>query len=196
MNKDKLVNSICILLLPIISYGLLGPLEMYAASPADFSVSIWTVLLAEGTVSIIILVLGLLLFTLLPDKISNLLMKIVFIFSVISYIQYMFLNRQLARGDGNHMEWDTMHNTLVINAVVWVVLIIALAIALHYTHKYWNKIGRYASLGLGAIQLVAVVSILLTTPTGTNDTYHLSSKSALKSLVIFLAFQQFLIAYA
>lgn len=177
LRKDKLINSICILLLPLVSYGILGPLEIYAASPADFSVSMWTVLLTEGLVSFIVFAVGCLLLVLLPDNISHLLTKMVFILSIISYVQYMFLNRQLAREDGNRMDWDAMRDTQVINTIIWVVLIVALSIGLHYAHKHWGKIDRYVSLGLAAVQLVAVISILLTTSAGSNDTYHLSSEN-------------------
>lgn len=177
LKKDKLINSICVLLLLAVLYGLLGPLELYASSYFDFNFSLWTVLAVTGSATLVGLIVGTLILYLLPDRISKLLRKTVLIVGVVSYIQYLFLNRQLARDDGNYMDWDAMKSTIIINTAIWIVLVSVMVLILIKLKNRWEQIGNYVSIFLIIIQIVAIVSILITTPKGSNDTYHLSAKN-------------------
>lgn len=176
-KKIKLLNSICVLLLPIVTYGLLGPLEMYASSYADFNFSFWTVLKVMGLITLLGLLVGTIVLYFLPESISIILRRFLLVFGVVSYIQYLFLNRQLSRTDGNSMEWNSMRSTIIINGVIWILLISILIVIIVKFNDKWGKISGYISITLTLVQLVAICSILISTPKGSNDLYLLSAKN-------------------
>ncbi|MCQ2081381.1 MAG: hypothetical protein MJZ11_06960 [Lachnospiraceae bacterium] len=177
LEKNKILNSTSVLLLSFVLFGILGPLETYAASPADFNFSFWTVLTIEGIVSTVFLIVGFILLVAIPTKLSNIVTRIIFTVAVSSYIQYMFFNRELSRKDGRPMDWNSMHSTMIINFVEWLVVVAIISILLFIFRSKWNKTCQMTCLILILIQLVAIASMVITVPKGSNDAYQLSAEN-------------------
>ena len=156
----KFLANIPIVLLPIVSYLVLGPLEIYCGNRKDFSFSVgdffgWFIL-----IGILILLLISLLVALMPDKIAVVLKFLLFTFGILSYVQYMFLNSKLSEADGSPMNWNAINNTTLVNTIIWGGAIAVLIVLRVVLKKYWKNIELYIPIILIAMQLVAVISLI------------------------------------
>ncbi len=163
LKERKAVEEMGVCLLPVLLYGIIGPLEIYAGNPLEFefilkdflpiflmiSVAFW---MAAGTVLII-----------LPDKLSSILKIFIFAFSIMSYLQNMFLNSKLMNEDGSPMDWaeEGMRHTTSVNLVIWIIIVtVCLVIPLILKDKY-KKLYFGISSFLSAIQIVAIISLVI-----------------------------------
>lgn len=159
-NKWK--KTVVVLLLPIVSYLLLGPLEIYFGNEQEFifgHTDFYSVFVRSAVIALFV---GSVILALLPEKINNVIMSCVLGFGVASYIQNMFMNTKLSEADGSPMNWESLGSYPVINTIIFfgiVVLVVALSSVLK---KQWDSISMAAAGFLSAIQLVAVFSLLLT----------------------------------
>ncbi len=101
----KLKISLAFTLLPILLYGVLGPLEIYAGNAYEFIFILKDFFWVFLGISLLLWFLGSAVLALLPEIIENVFCAVIFIFSVLSYIQNLFLNVQLMNMNGSSMDW-------------------------------------------------------------------------------------------
>lgn len=161
--KKKLKISLVFTLLPLLLYGVLGPLEIYAGNANEFIFILkdffWVFL---GT-SLLLWIVGSAVLAFLPEKIENALCVVIFIFSILSYIQNLFLNVQLMNMNGSSMDWSGMQKTTRINLVIWMILALILIVIPFICKKQYQKIYMGITGFISAVQLVTIVSLLITT---------------------------------
>lgn len=158
----KFKKIILIVLLPIVSYGILGPLEIYFGNQQEFQFQYTDFLGYFLVICASIWLLVSVVIAALPEKVGNVLGSLILGIGVASYLQNMFLNVKLSEVDGRPLDWEALRSYTLINWIIWVVIILAvLCIALKLT-KYWNTISMTVSGFLCGIQLVAVVFLLIT----------------------------------
>ena len=124
----RVLANIPIVLLPIVSYLILGPLEIYCGNKKDFSFAVGDFLWCFLLGGILCLILVSVFVALLPEKIAEVIKFVLFAFGILSYVQYMFLNSKLSEDDGSPMDWGAIKNTIQINTVIWIVAIIVLIV--------------------------------------------------------------------
>lgn len=158
----KYKRALPIVLLPIVSYEILGPLEIYFGNQPEmpflytdflgyflvFSVAVW--LLVSAVIAT------------LPERVGNVIGALILGFGVASYIQNMFMNVKLSELDGSPMNWEALRTYTFINWVIWVVIVLAVLCIELSLKKYWNTFSMAVSGFLSAIQIVAVVFLLIT----------------------------------
>lgn len=176
LDKRRLANSILVILFPILMIGILGPLEVYASTPTDFRVSMWTVLIAFGQVCIVGGTIGLILLLLLPEKISLFARRILFSFGLVAYVQYIFLNHNLANKDGTTVDWNNRSITTWINFAEWLMLLALIIIITYKLRERWYVISNYVSTCLSLLMLVTIVYLLIITPKGSNSAWRMSAE--------------------
>lgn len=159
--KIRVKRTVLIMLLPIVSYGLLGPLEIYFGNQKDFSFGYRDFLGIFVVGTLIVWMIVSLIFALLPNKINRILNGFVLGIGLASYIQNMFMNIKLSENDGSPMRWEEMGNFTIINLVIWIGIIVMVLCACVFLKKYWDYISMGTAAFLSAIQLVAIISLLI-----------------------------------
>lgn len=99
---------------------------------------------------------------LLPGVCYKIVMSIVFGISVAGYIQVMFLNQKLDLLGLNPDGYQVDTGLAIGNLCIWLVVIIAVSALAFIKTKLWESIVKYISSLLLGMQLVALISLLLT----------------------------------
>ena len=159
----KLKNTILVLLFPILLFFIVGPLEIYAGNKEEFLFGIKDFLWIFLLIAIVTLIVFSTLISIFPKKIYQFLLSVVFCFSILFYIQNMFLNSKLMDKAGNGMNWDKLRTTTIYNLVIWVILFCAIIATVVLLKEKRIKCLVWISACLSIIQLVTVVSLLIST---------------------------------
>lgn len=158
---ERLRYTMLIVLMPIISYVILGPLEIYFGNEKDFAFSygdfFWLLLLIATAVWAI----GSLLVAALPEKLCVIANAVILGIAIASYIQNMFMNVKLSEADGSPMNWNELKSFTIINLIIWIVILALVICGSVFLKKYWTKISMGAAAFFSLIQIVAVISLLL-----------------------------------
>lgn len=158
---EKIKDVILPSLLIVISYMLLGPLEVFFGNTKDFSFSYTSfigILLGLGLVFVAVCCM---LALILPAKARKIFGAVLAFVGVASYIQNMFLNGRLSQDNGAPMDWDSLAVQTGLNLVLWVLILVIFAVAYVLLKKNWRAVSSSVCGFLCAIQIVAVISILV-----------------------------------
>ncbi|MBP9996388.1 MAG: hypothetical protein KBT19_03830 [Lachnospiraceae bacterium] len=164
-TKVKTIGSR--MLLFILLFVLEGPTELYAYNKGDFVYSYMSVATCIIPAAILMAAVSV---TVLSFYVSGRMFDYVasacFVYSVLSFIQGMFLNGKMSTINGAGQSWSTF--TIVINACIWVVLAITLLL-IEYKLKKGRHIMNMAAIYLSAVQVITLVTVLLTTGVTSKD---------------------------
>lgn len=175
--KSRFLYYGIILLLPVVLYGFLCPLEIYAGNSSEFLFAtkdfIWMFFSIFG----LIWFAGSIILCIMPQKISSIISTVIFSLGLLSYIQNMFLNGKLSKDDGSGMDWQLYRTDSYINLAVWLVLFIIICFIPFALKIYYKKIFMYISGFIALVQVVAVFSLLLTSKydAGLDNKYEIIS---------------------
>ena len=106
--KERFKCALLPVLLPVISYGILGPAEIYFGNASEFRFRLGDFALPLFGIAVLVWLLGSALLALVPAKAFAPVSALVVGFGVASYAQNMFLNTKLSEADGSAMQWDTL----------------------------------------------------------------------------------------
>ena len=158
---ERLRYTMLIVLMQIISFVILGPLEIYFGNEKDFAFSygdfFWLLLL----IAIAVWAIGSLLVAALPEKLCVITNAVILGIAIASYIQNMFMNVKLSEADGSPMNWNELKSFTIINLIVWIVILALVICGSVFLKKYWTKISMGAAAFFSLIQVVAVISLVL-----------------------------------
>lgn len=167
---QRLKHTLLIVLLPVISYGILGPLEIYFSNASEFRFGLGDFLLPLLLAAVLAWAAAAVLLALVPGRAFAPVCALALGFGVASYAQNMFLNTKLSEADGSAMRWETLGSYPAINAVVWLGILAAMLALCLLLKKQWDTISLAVPAFLCAIQLVAVVSLAFTPhPTASSE---------------------------
>lgn len=159
---DKVKRTLPVVFLPLVSYFVLGPLEIFAGNAKDFSFKYTDFFGIFVCASLLIGILLSLLLSFLPEKLNRGVGGLVFAVGLASYIQNMFMNIKLSEADGSPMDWTSIGYFKYANLAIWILIFLAVILLYWKVWKYWNTIVIAGSSFLCAIQLVAVISLVFT----------------------------------
>lgn len=159
----KWKTSLIYMLLPVLLYGILGPLEIYAGNADEFIFILKDFFWLFLSVSLLLWLAGSAVLAFFPEKIRDVLHVVIFIFSILSYVQNLFLNRKLMNVNGSAMDWESMRRTMIINLIVWIVFAGVFAVIPFIWKNRYRKIYLGITAFISAVQLVTVISLLITT---------------------------------
>lgn len=60
----------------------------------------------------------------MKTRISDVLIRLCIGLTLCFYVQYMFMNSSIPTALGNTIDWDQMHSQMIVNALVWVGLLL------------------------------------------------------------------------
>lgn len=179
MNKAK-INKLLYVMLCIFSimvpYLLLGPMEIYVGNIGAFSFSWLNFFIPSLFISLIISFIVAFIVSQFSTKVANFICCIVTSISFLSYIQVMIMNVKLVADDGNGLDFSQIGSFFYINLLIWIAIFIAFIIAfIKIDTLLFRKICLYICGFLCAVQLVALVTLLITTDTDPNKRSYMFS---------------------
>lgn len=161
LKERKALETMMICLLPIILYGIIGPLEIYAGNIYEFEFILKDFFYSFLFISFILWLACSFILIILPIKIASFARVLIFTFSILSYLQNMFLNVKLMNKNGDMMDWESMRGTMMINLLIWIIIVlVCFAVPFILKEKYL-KIYFGISTFLSAVQLVTVITLVV-----------------------------------
>ena len=141
---------------------IFGPAEIFFSNVTEFKFVYGEFggFLALAAVGVTVVITAILL--ILPEKLYRFGATLMLGLSVASYVQVMFINKQLDLLGQNPDGYRVATSTMVLNLIPWI-LILGGGIALAFwREKIWEKVTCYVSVFLLCIQTVALVSLFFT----------------------------------
>lgn len=173
----KLKKLLLIILLPVVSYGILGPLEIFFGNQKDFAFRYTDFVWSFIGISAVVWLLVSALLAILPEKVIDVVSALILGFGIASYIQNMFMNIKLSEVDGSPMRWEELGNYPIVNIFIWMVIVSAVFGVYFLLNKFWSIFSTAVSGFLSAIQLIAAISLLITaSPTHTGMELQMSGE--------------------
>jgi hypothetical protein len=159
----------CVIFLPVFSFGIFGPTEVFFANYHTFGVlfsdfGVWFLLIGIGAALLLSFVI-----VLLPEKIGKILLLILWAISIAGYIQTMFLNRNIDQIGATSEGYRPDRQTVLVNAGIWILILLAAVVICLAAKKQAKKIVVLSSCALILVQVVAYVFLLVTAE---KDAFH------------------------
>jgi len=160
----NILKVFIIIYLPIFSFGIFGPTEIFFANHVAFGVIFsefgW-IFLKYGTLLAIILTV---LFLVLPDLVQKILLSVIWIFSLCGYIQTLFLNKNLDQIGATLDGYAPTTEIIIKNFLIWLAIITICIVILIKTKNNWKAPVFLTSLILLATQGVAYGTLFISAP--------------------------------
>lgn len=156
----KLVESFLIILFPLITFFILGPVEIYVSNKNQFFFQLSDFIYFLLTVSLVSGAILALLVNLLPDKIRTIILFFVFSLTFAAYLQNMFFNKDLIKADGSAMDWNLYSRYTVINGAVWIFVLLILLVIFFIT-KMNIRFIKLGAAFITVIEIVALISVII-----------------------------------
>lgn len=161
LKERKIIETMMICLLPIILYGIIGPLEIYVGNMHEFEFLLKDFFYQFLAISIALWLFCCVILILLPPRISDFIRVLIFAFSILSYLQNMFLNIKLMNKNGDMMDWESMRGIMITNLIIWIVIAIVCFVIPIILKKKYLKIYSGISTFLSAVQLVTIITLVI-----------------------------------
>lgn len=160
--KDKLIATTLAVLLPVILFFILGPVEIYYSNYDEFSFTNTDYLWMFISIAVLVTAVLVTILTVVPDIVNKVIIVILTAVSVASYVQYMFLNKELIMEDGEFIEAvDLGTYPLVTLAIYIAVAIVVIILACIFRKKIYECV-TYAAGFITIIVLIATLSLFVT----------------------------------
>jgi len=161
---SNIIMTFIIIYLPIFSFGIFAPTEIFFANHASFGVIFdefgWK-FLGYGTL-IVAIITFIALF--LPRLIQKVFLAVLWIISLGGYIQTMFLNKNLDQIGATTDGYIPEASVVIKNFIIWGIIITIAIIILFVSQENWKKPLFLTSLILVATQGVAYGTLFLSAP--------------------------------
>lgn len=174
-NTNKLIKENVLTIFPpifmiIISYVLLGPMEIYAGNKSEFAFSYTDFFFVFLALGIIISIIVPLLISIIPNSnVFKIVTAATLSFAISSYVQNMFLNIKLHQEDGGYLNYDSLKGFIIFDTIIWLLLFVAIISVIFFFKKYWRNIVIYSASFFSVIQIIALISLLATTKPGVGN---------------------------
>ena len=141
------------------------PINMFTGNLEDFWFDIYSllpILLFQFLIAMVVLTSFFLIINRVSRKAYKIALAIAAVVALATYIQGNFLTYNLPGLDGNKIDWGDYGIDRVISLVLWVVIIVASAVALRMIKfEKFEKVVKIVSLGATAMLVVATASLLI-----------------------------------
>lgn len=160
----NIIMTFFIVFLPIFSFGIFGPTEIFFANHVTFGVVFeefgWEFLLWGFLIAVVSTFSSLLL----PTIIQKILFVFLWIVSLGGYIQTLFLNTGLDQIGATTEGYIPTAETLIKDSLIWLAIAVIATIVIIKSKDNWKKPVFLISLILTATQLVAYSTLFISAP--------------------------------
>lgn len=154
-----------IIYLPIFSFGIFAPTEIFFANYVDFKIIFsefgWLFLKCGTLLAILLTFITLFL----PNFLQKFWLSLIWIISLCGYIQTMFLNKNLDEIGATTDGYIPETSVVLKNFIIWGLIIIIATVIIIKSKETWKKPLFLSSLVLVATQGVAYGTLFLSAPT-------------------------------
>ena len=157
-NKTKFAISFAPSAALAIMYLLLGPVEIYYSNYDEFSFTNKDYLLQFILATLAFTVIVTLVLWLFDGVVNKLLAALLFSLTVASYVQYMFMNKELMNADGGLKSAGEVGNYATITLILWAIIFV-LCCVVAMVLKSGEKMIVYGELLLSMVMLIAIISL-------------------------------------
>lgn len=160
-KKQRLLPSLAVNFFAVFTIVIFNPYDIFFSNRADFAFGFsdfWWITLSFG---IAVFVALMLISVILPKRVFEFFISIIFALTLCSWTQRMFLNRFVPILDGKEFSaWE--HPTwAVVNFAIWLCLSVAVFVLWHFRHDLWKSVLIWCSCALVLIQATGLVSLLI-----------------------------------
>lgn len=161
---SNIIMTFIIIYLPIFSFGIFAPTEIFFANHATFGVIFdefgWKFLGYGTLIAVIVTFIALFL----PRLMQKVFLAVLWIISLGGYIQTMFLNKNLDQIGATTDGYIPESSVVIKNFIIWGIIIAIAIVVLIVSKGNWKKPVFLTSLILVATQGVAYGTLFLTAP--------------------------------
>lgn len=164
IKKKKL--PICLLVSILLGFMFLifGPMEIFFGNVTEFEFVFGEFIGSLSLIFVVVVIALVIILLLLPEKAYLWGSSVLFTVSLAGYLQVMFLNKKLDLL-GVNPEGSKVDNLQgIINILIWLLVFAGMIVLLYWKKEVWRKVVLYVSSFLLAIQMVAMISLLVTAP--------------------------------
>lgn len=164
----KLVIAALVNFAFVFSVFIFIPYETFFGNIEEFSFTFsefWCPIALLGLALFAVLLILELLF---KGKLFDIIVSLVFGITLACYAQSMFLNGMMKTLDGSSDSWSS--SQVIFNLIIWIFIAIAPAILTIFSKSLWGTVCKFGSVVIAGMQIVALVSVILTTPQASFDT--------------------------
>lgn len=158
---NKVIKTGIIVFFPIVMLMILGPIEVYYSNITDFDFLLKDFFPGFLFASLILWITVTLIISLMPNKLMSGIDAIIFVFSIIAYIQNMFLNAKIAEVDGTEIKWESLNELSVLNLLIWILLFTIGMVGIYILKNRRWRVMAGASIFLSVIQIVAILTCVI-----------------------------------
>lgn len=164
IEKNRFIRGGLSILSVLIPYCILGPLEIYAGNSTELTFPYYHFFVPLTLLSVVFATFFAILFSLVEEKLHGLTCAFIVAIGVTSWLQAMFLNKNIFNVNGHSINWTELRTQTSTNLAIWIIcVVLAIILYIVISEKIDNRNIQMWIAGLfSAIQLVAVVSLLLT----------------------------------
>lgn len=161
----------------IMTFGIYFPSVLFLGNINEFALSYWKVIPYILAVSLVALVLVYIIGLLcVHAKVFQAYLALVFSIALGFYLQGNFFDFGLTSLNGNKIDWSKQRTGMIISIIVWLLCLIVPMIFMFYKQKIAERIMKYGSLLLTAMQLVSLIVAVLTTSRNVENNFAVTKK--------------------
>lgn len=165
-SMKKLVICFAVLLFTTLIYL---PCDTYLNNFLDFNFPLKVFIFSFIGKTILYLIPTVYLGLILKEKYLNFLISLLFGLNLAIYVQYMFMNKNLGLIIGETVKWEEYNFYGIITLIIWIILLTAPFVLMYMLKKIWNKISALIPAIIGAVQLLSLIIMIISTK---NDIYN------------------------
>ncbi len=166
--KNKVFTCFIVNFSLVFSVFIFIPFETYLGNANEFSFGFISLAIPVILLGLI-LIAGMTIFELLfKGNLFKILISLVFGVTLACYAQGMILNGMMKTLDGSSDNWSSSQK--IINLLIWIAIAITPAVILFFAKKLWKTVPRFGSILIVVMQIVALLSMVLTVPKSSFDT--------------------------
>ena len=174
--RVQFIKTFVVVLMVIVPYTILGPFEIYVGNIDEMAFSYLEFIPFFIVVGLVIGLTVALLVSAIPyNELNSLICGLIFMFGLLSYIQNMFLNTKLSEEDGGPLNMLELESWVKIDTIIWILVLLVASAVIIWKRRYINQIFLYGATALSLVQIIAVISLLITTPVSKGDDAYLFS---------------------
>ena len=188
---SKLKEIISPVIFLIVTFCIFMPSSLFLGNIDQFAVGFAALIPLLMAASLITAVVVILVGLIVPKKICNIYVAVIFGGALAAYVQGNFLNPDFGVLNGRQIQWGQFKVNAIISTVVWIVLIVVPPVIVCFKKDIMTNIIKWGSLFLSSIQVVTLVVLIVSSKRSVdysyvvtkNDEFALSSQG---NVVVFI----------
>jgi len=160
--SKKLVTASIVNLAFVFSIFVFIPYETFFGNIEEFSFTFSEFWWPVALMGVALFAIMLLIEMLLKGKLFSIIISLVFGGTLACYVQSMVLNGMMKSLDGSSDSWSVSQK--IVNLAIWVVIAIIPVVLTFFGKTLWSTVCKFGSALIAGMQVVALISMVLTTP--------------------------------